>query len=151
MAGQMDIDNDARDQRQLVRDLITMNGGVIDAEISEKGGKVIGELTPTTRYLVLGTAPDAKSSKEALAAYSKLIGDADKLNVEKISVAELLNRMGWKSPAKVLSYGLGGNADKVQATAGGQHNVSGGTTTYGGPQPSGGTGGGNRGLYFRGP
>jgi hypothetical protein len=155
MAGRMEVDNDGRDQRKLVRDLITSNGGVIDAEIDEKGNKVLGELTPSTRYLVLGTPPDAKSSKEGLAAYSKLIGDADKLNIEKISVAELLNRMGWRSPAKVVSYGVGGNAGRLPAEASGPQHVSGGSDAYSGAAPSGtsgGSGGGsNRGAYFRFP
>ena len=156
MAGRMDVDNDGRDQRKLVRDLITSSGGVIDAESDDKGSKVLGELTPSTRYLVLGSPPDAKSSKEVLAAYSKLIGDADKLAIEKISVAELLNRMGWRSPAKVVSYGAGGNAGRLPAeAAAGPQNTSSGSNAYSGAPPSatsGGAGSGsNRGMYYRFP
>ena len=56
LAGKMDVNGDGRDDRELVRRLITMNNGTIDAE--EYNGELRGEMTQHTRYLILGDSPD---------------------------------------------------------------------------------------------
>jgi hypothetical protein len=165
MAGRMDVDKFATDQHKLVSDLITSSGGVIDGYFDEKSKKIVDEkgnetpnlMSSSTRYLVLGTPPNEKSSQKERDLFSKIVGKADELNIEKISVGDLLNRMGWRSPAQVINYGLGGsgNASKVTAESSGPQPVSGGSNAYSGSQPAstsaGSTGGGNRGMYYRFP
>jgi hypothetical protein len=117
MAGVMDVDGDGRDNRKLVRDLITMNGGVIDAELNEHD-KQVGAITSATRYLVEGGPPDPRINPDGHKNYSAMIDEAKKLDVEKISLAELLNRMGWKSPSQVIRFGVGGNSGTIAKPAG---------------------------------
>jgi hypothetical protein len=119
LTGVMDVEGDGRDNRQLVRDLITMNGGVIDAEMDDHD-KPVGAMTATTRYLVVGGPPDPHVNPDGMKNYSNMITEAKKLDVEQISLAELLNRMGWKSPAQVIRFGVGGNSGKIPKTEGAQ-------------------------------
>jgi hypothetical protein len=113
LAGMMDTDNDGRDDTRMIRNLITLNGGVIDAEIDPKTNKRTGQLTATTRYVVVGKPPEskgssAKSASDAMNEYSKLLKEAHELGTEEIKVGELLNRMGWKTQARVVDLGPGG-------------------------------------------
>ena len=55
LAGIMDINGDNKSELDLVRRLITMNGGVVDA-IAE-GNMKTGAITAKTDYLVIGTRP----------------------------------------------------------------------------------------------
>jgi len=103
LAGFIDIDNDSRSDQDEIRRLITMNGGVIDCEMDPKTGERIGRITVNTRYLVVGEAP--KENPQFLDSWSKMIGDAQRLGVRQISVAELLQRMGWKPRTRAVSYG----------------------------------------------
>ena len=110
LVGFMDIDDDRRSDRDLIRNIITMNGGRIDAEVHDDGA-VEGELSAETRYLVRGVQPDGSDPK-VLAAYSTINGQADELGVPKIELQELLEQMGYKT--EVRTVGLGKNADPQQ-------------------------------------
>ena len=102
LAGVMDIDGDGQNAVAAVRNLITMNGGAIDSEI-DATGKRIGDMTLNTRYLVLGSEPKG----EALTAYSRMIGDAERLGIRKITLAELKEKMGYKKQMGVQRFGPG--------------------------------------------
>lgn len=109
LAGMIDVDGDGRSDLRTVTQIIEMNGGVVDASTDEKG-KRVGEMTSNTRFLVLGTPPDAKGKDSPLvAAYSKMLNDADRLGIDRIPLKDLLNRMGWKQQAKVVQFGPGAN------------------------------------------
>jgi len=114
LAGLIDIDGDGKSDQHTVRNLITMNGGVVDCEIDESG-KRIGQMSVNTRYIVLGKAPDAKGKPEVIAGYTRMIGDADRLGIKKISLAELLNKMGWKNQSPVIRFGRGSNPADFRA------------------------------------
>jgi len=129
LAGLLDIDNDGLSDLEEVRSLITMNGGVIDCEMDPKTGERIGQITVNTRYLVVGEAP--KENPQFLDSWTKMIGDANRLGVRQISVAELLQRMGWRPRTRAVSYGPNMNPEdfRPQPPEGGQRvstgNVSG--------------------------
>jgi hypothetical protein len=108
LAGLVDLDGSGKNSIRTVVDLITMNGGVVDSYVDEKGKK-IGEITVNTRYLVLGEAPNEKGQSAAIKAFSELRGDADRLGVQKIQLSDLLERMGWKNQTAVVHYGRGSN------------------------------------------
>ena len=120
LAGFMDIDGDGESDQHIVRNLITMNGGVVDCETDESG-KRRGKMTVNTRYLVLGDAPAVAASKNAtvptelIAGYTRMIGEADKLGIQKISLADLLQRMGWKKQTRVVRFGRGANPNDFRA------------------------------------
>jgi predicted nucleic acid-binding Zn-ribbon protein len=102
LAGFMDVDGDGKSDQQLVRNLIAMNGGVIDAEIDDKTGKIVGQITPGTRYLVQGDAPEGKGlNPEFLKSYSKMSGDAKSLGVAPVKLKDVLAQMGWKNMTKM--------------------------------------------------
>lgn len=113
LVGFMDIDGDARSDRELVRNIISMGGGIIDAEVHDDGA-VEGELSANTRYLVRGTPPDGSDPK-VMTAYTNLIGQAEKLGIQEINLLMLLDLMGYK--AEVRTIGLGKNADPLQFKA----------------------------------
>ena len=110
----MDIDGDGASDQHIIRSLITMNGGAIDAEVDEKG-KQTGKITINTRYLVRGEAPDAKSNQALIDRISKAVGEAQRLGIEQISYRDLLRRMGWKNQSPVITYGDGANPKDFRA------------------------------------
>lgn len=111
LAGKLDIDGDRRSDRDLIRNLLTMSGAVIDAEVHDDGS-VEGELSTSTRYLVRGDRPTEGSDSKSLAAYSSMISKAGEYGVEIIPIDKLLSWMGYNP--EVRSLGLGKNADPSQ-------------------------------------
>ncbi len=72
LVGTMDINGNGSDDRQRLRDLIAMNGGIIDAEIGPDG-KPIGKITLNTRYVVVGDLRAAAANRptEATSCWMK--------------------------------------------------------------------------------
>lgn len=108
IAGRIDLDNDSLDDRDVVRDLITMSGGVVDSELTEAGERV-GQMTNGTRYLLLGDPP----AEAALSEYATIQKDAQRLGVELITVDKFLDHVGAQRVAQVLRFGRRGNADQL--------------------------------------
>ncbi|HEV3340743.1 MAG TPA: hypothetical protein VG125_10320 [Pirellulales bacterium] len=108
--GFIDIDGDGVDDRPMVRDLIRMNGGRIDAEDTQDG-KQVGELNLNTRYVILGQPPD--ESEVAKKAYTKLQRDARAMGVRDLSVNKFLDQVGWKDQNRTINFGRRGNANQV--------------------------------------
>lgn len=95
LVGFIDINGDGTSDLPLIRNLIALNGGVIDADVDERG-KVSGALSINTQYLVLGDPPTETSSAEGLQSYTELQKQAALHGVEKISVERLLANMGYR-------------------------------------------------------
>jgi hypothetical protein len=108
LAGLMDPNGEGKNDVQAVKDIITINGGVVDCYVDEKGKKV-GRMTINTRYLVLGDAPNDKSQPGTISGLTQMRDDADHLGVQKIQLNDLLQRMGWKNRTPILRYGQGAN------------------------------------------
>ena len=113
LVGFMDIDGDRLSDRDLVRNVITMSGGRIDAEVHDDG-ELEGTLDVNTRYLVRGDQPDGGNAK-LLQEYSKLVGTAQTLGIQEITLPMLLELMGYKP--EVRTVGLGKRADPLQFKA----------------------------------
>ena len=90
--------------RQRIKDIITLNGGIIDAEVTDDG-KRTGVLSIHTRYLVLGDRPTEKSSTEALIGIANLLKDAETLPIKTISVPELIEYLGYKAQERTIPLG----------------------------------------------
>lgn len=100
LAGFMDVDKDGTSDRQMVRDLITMSGGKIDAEVDDEGARS-GDMTINTRFLVIGAELDKINSE-----LGKIQGEAANLGVEKITLEKFLDHIGWKDTKRLLRYGV---------------------------------------------
>ena len=129
LAGYMDINGDGKNNMALLRDLISMNGGVVDCDVDPRG-KVNGEISPQTRYLVLGDKPSEKGDTTGLAAYSKIREEAESLGIQKISLGDMLERMGYKAQSQVVNFGVGANPkDFKPKPEGGVNRVSSGNVS----------------------
>ena len=108
LAGYMDINGDGKNDLQAVKDMIAINGGVVDCYIDDKG-KLVGDVTINTRYLVLGEAPTEKGEPAAISAFTKLRNEAERYGVQKVQLADLLQRVGWRNQTATVRYGRGSN------------------------------------------
>ncbi|MCE9525952.1 MAG: hypothetical protein K8R36_07850, partial [Planctomycetales bacterium] len=114
LVGFMDIDGDQQSDRETIKHIITMNGGVIDTEIRDNGERDEGKMTVNTRYVVTGDASEKGNlAIKNLDQYQKtrtaFFNEMTQFAVEKISVQQLLDMMGWKPEEKTI--GLGGVMD----------------------------------------
>jgi hypothetical protein len=118
-AGFMDIDGDGVSDRARVREVVALNGGVVDAEATDDG-KTTGQMTVNTKYLILGDAPTEKKSN-AIEGYSALVGEAKLKGVSSMSLKEFLDYMGYDSRegTKTLGKGARGSDFKPQLPDGG--------------------------------
>lgn len=103
LAGFMDLDGDDLSDRPIVRDMITMSGAVIDAELGDDG-KMQGTMSMDTRYLIVGDKE--REGDPALGKVGQLEKTAKELGVEIITLANFLERTGWKDTKHVLRPGV---------------------------------------------
>jgi hypothetical protein len=120
LAGLMDVDGDGRSDLDLVRHLIAVNDGVVDAYQEDQGnekdfGKEVGKLSLGTRYLVLGEEPTEKTAPQFLKERSEMIDQAAELGLRSITLKDLLDRMGYRRQAHVVKYGPGANPQDFKA------------------------------------
>ncbi len=107
LAGVLDINGDDKDDREKVKSIIALNGGVVDAELLEDGS-IAGEITAETRYLVKGQKPDEKTEEKVLAGFTKMTEDATTYGVDTISVDKLVELMGYSPDNPVVPLNRGG-------------------------------------------
>ena len=113
IAGKMDINDDGRDDFEMVRNLIRVNGGRIDAEV--KDGQLQGEITARTRYLVLGEQPSVDGGDvSGVDAWSELVSQADRMRVEHLNLDELLDFVGYDGEKRTVPLGDKADSDDFQ-------------------------------------
>jgi len=114
LAMKMHINKDRVDDYDMIKSIIQMNGGVIDAElrVDPATGKVVrspGEITVETRYFVEGEKPSETTSAELYKQYVAFDKERERFNVKKISVDNLLALMGWRAEERTVPLsGSGG-------------------------------------------
>jgi hypothetical protein len=108
LAGLLDLDGDGRSDLDRVRNIIAVNGAVVDA-YQEPSGKIVGKITPETNYLVKGIPPDEKSSRDFRKGFTGMIDEARANLVKEIRLEELLDRMGYRDTNRVTKFGPGSN------------------------------------------
>jgi hypothetical protein len=96
IAGFIDFDNDAASDRQKLRDLIIHNGGVIDAEVDERGD-VTGRLAYSTNYLILGKSPTEKDSEKLRNSFTSMSREATSYGVPTIKLDAFLQQIGYNA------------------------------------------------------
>jgi hypothetical protein len=109
LTGFIDIDGDGRSDMQLARELIEMNDGIVDAYLQEDG-KVAGDITANTRYLVLSDSPESNLQGKLMAGWQAMSQEASQLGVESVTLAEFLGQMGYKPQDRSVPLGEGATA-----------------------------------------
>lgn len=104
LTGFMDIDQDGESDRALIRRLITLNGGVVDAEVDDDGNSS-GKISVQTRFLVVGDEISEKSSAKLQRADTQLRTDAKSLGVTVIPMDRLLSDLGYQRISKSVALG----------------------------------------------
>ena len=117
LAGMIDIDDDSRNDLDMLADLIKLNGGVIDAILTEQGQVVDeqgkpAEMSIHTRYLVQGDAP---SDPEALKGYVAMSKQSQTLGVEEISYTRILEFVDYDGKGRSVALGRGARAADFKA------------------------------------
>lgn len=103
----IDLDGDKRSDIDEVRNLIAMNGGIVDFWLTDDG-KPNGQLSAGTRFLVLGKEPET-ADLDRLNARTKVIEEAKMYGLKIISLTDLLNGMGYVRTTPVVRYGAQAN------------------------------------------
>jgi len=114
LAGKIDLDDDGQSDRSLIKSLITMNSGIIDAEVDEEG-KRSGRMTVDTRYLVVGKRPTETTDPAAIAGYTNMLTDAQNLGIEQITVDKLLDFLNYRGTERSVRLGRGANPKDFRA------------------------------------
>jgi hypothetical protein len=115
LTGVIDFDNDGLSDMELARDLIVLNGGIVDAFVGAEG-KMEGEMTANTRYLVLGDFPEAATQATLEKTWEDMNKEAIGLGIETITINEFLGQMGYKPQDRSVSLGEGAKAADFPAT-----------------------------------
>jgi hypothetical protein len=90
IAGMIDMDGDGQSDVKLLRRIITMGGGVIDAELGSNG-KPTGKLRSDTKYLVVGKIPGKnEASPEVVQRFEDFMKQAKQLGLRTIPIRYLL-------------------------------------------------------------
>lgn len=106
LTGVIDLDGDGTSDMQQARDLIEMNGGIVDAYVNDQGQQE-GEMSIETRYLVLGDHPEQPSQSAERDAWKTMSAQADNLGVEVINLIDFTNRMGYRPLDRTVRMGTG--------------------------------------------
>jgi len=101
LALKMDINKDGNDDYDLVKSIILLNGGVIDAELRPDGTRE-GNIDPNTRYFVVGERINENTSSDLQKKFTVFDQDRANLSIPKIQVSELLSLMGWKAEERTV-------------------------------------------------
>jgi hypothetical protein len=105
LAGTLDIDGDGKSDRARIHDLISLNGGVVDAEVTDEGTRS-GQMSVNTKYLVLGEKPESDGAGGgAHEAFGALYTEAQTLGVEMIPIDRFLDYMGYKLEDRTVNLG----------------------------------------------
>ncbi len=108
LVGVMDINGDGQDDREIIRRLIQVNNGTIDAE--DVDGEIKGKVTNRTRYLVRGEVPTVSDDADAATgasqdAWTQMMRQATELGVEQMSIDKLLDFVGYDGEKRTIPLG----------------------------------------------
>jgi hypothetical protein len=111
LTGVIDLDGDGRSDLELAKDLIELNGGVLDAYPNPQTGEQEGEMTIGTRYLVYGDRSEKTNDSAIRKTWDDMHTRADALGVELISLIDFMNQMGYKPEERSVQLGSGTNSN----------------------------------------
>lgn len=114
ITGRIDFDEDGKSELDQLKSIIKINNGRVDAFLGVDG-KIVGDMTVHTRYLILGEHPDDPRHDAIRQGWSAMSKQAGALGVETITLDEFLNLMGWQSGSTVVQLGLNARPDDFKA------------------------------------
>ena len=126
LVGEMDINNDGRDDFDQVRQLIQLAGGKVDAYKSPTGSE--GEIDYNTSWLVMGTdlllpegASDARRAENAarLKQYADFRKQAKQFGVREIALDKLMGYLKTDSSDRTVPLGSRIRGDDFRTPRGG--------------------------------
>lgn len=105
LGGFIDVNGDGQSDMAMLRNLVRLSGGQVDAYVDEQG-KTTGEVSHGTRYLVVGEMAGEKvgadtSIKAISDATSDLRKAAKTTGTREISLADFLDLIGWTERNRV--------------------------------------------------
>ncbi len=104
VAGFIDINGDGVEDRELLRNIIHSNGGVIDTEDDPS------KMTVSTRYLIIGERPDETTGETSRAIFTNMYQRSTELGVELMPLPRFLSLMGYRAGASTVQIGGRGDA-----------------------------------------
>ncbi len=107
LTGMIDMDNDGIDDIDLLRRVIAINGGRVDATPNAENGKMDGQMTVDTRFLVLGKHSEDPRHVGLRKAWGEMNKEADTLGIETILLDDFLRLLGWVPDSKMVKLGTG--------------------------------------------
>jgi hypothetical protein len=109
LTGLIDIDGDGNSDLEQAKELISLNGGIVDAYLKDDG-KMEGDITANTRYLVLGDVPDSAMKAAMADGFQKMSKMASSLGVQTITLPQFIDQMGFKPQDRTVHLGTGAKA-----------------------------------------
>jgi hypothetical protein len=109
LTGIIDIDGDGMSDLQMVRNLISLNDGIVDAYLGDDGA-VEGTMSVNTRYLVVGKIPEGAFRMKQMEGWQAMTKDAATLGVETLTLDQFLDQMGYRPDARAVRLGAGASA-----------------------------------------
>ncbi|MEK6250161.1 MAG: hypothetical protein N2C12_18395, partial [Planctomycetales bacterium] len=114
ITGVIDFDDDGKSELNQLQSIIKINNGRVDAALGEDG-KIVGDMTVHTRYLILGEHPRDPRQGAIRKGWNAMSKQADTLGVETITLDEFLNLMGWHPGSTLVKLGANARPDDFQA------------------------------------
>lgn len=115
LVGLVDLDNDGVSDRDVLNDLVEAAHGEITDWVDDKGQRhpANGNITPATKFLVIGKVPDYASAKPTeIEAFKKIadlkqkmVAEAVENGVRFISMEDFLNYMGYDAGRRIYRPG----------------------------------------------
>jgi hypothetical protein len=147
IAGITDINGDGSDDRQQVKDIIALSGGVVDLELTSSGNKLGPGITYDTNYLIRGAIPKSvdagdENAPKVAKAMSEMENDAKNHGARVISLEQFLDDIGYTNRERIFRQGSGEEYTLKQGVrAAGGRGVSRGSTSelFRKREPTGGT------------
>ena len=103
LADFMDIDGDGLSDRETIKQIIIVSGGVIDAEVTDEG-KWVGDMEVGTKYLILGDRPTDKNlNPDVQKNRNRILDAAKRLGVKQLSVDKFLDYVGYEVRQKTVA------------------------------------------------
>ncbi len=99
LAGYLDLGGNGKNDLEGVKRLIGISHGVVDFEVDDQG-RTQGKMSTATTYLILGDRPAQNAPPAAMKAYTDASNEAKQLGIRTISLADLKEQMGYRSPAE---------------------------------------------------
>ena len=112
----MNLDGDGRNQTSTSSAADQRrNGGEVDCWSTSRGHQQ-GQITPATRFVVIGDPPE-KSSTEFVKNYGDILRDAERYQVHKMTLSDFKQQMDYKKSSSVEHFAGGASTSNIGQAA----------------------------------